>query len=68
MARWWRTTFRDGTYPQRYVDVLEEQPVDPAVLVEPFKEAPGRAALHRSRSRGARLQPRAAAIVPVCAA
>ena len=36
-------TFRDGTYPQRYVHVLAEQPVDPAVPVEPFKEAPGRA-------------------------
>jgi hypothetical protein len=36
------TTFRDGTYPQRYVDVLADQPVAPTVLVEPFKEAPGR--------------------------
>ena len=37
------TTFRDGSYPQRYVDVLDDQPVAPAVPVEPFKEAPGRA-------------------------
>ena len=37
------TTFRDASYPQRYVHVLEQQPVDPAVLVEPFKEASGRA-------------------------
>jgi len=37
------TTFRDGTYPQRYVHVIDGQPVDPGVLVEPFKEAPGRA-------------------------
>ena len=35
-------TFRDASYPQRYVHVLEQQPVDPAVLVEPFKDAPGR--------------------------
>ena len=37
------TTFRDGSYPQRYVDVLEHQPIDPGVLVEPFKDAPGKA-------------------------
>ena len=37
------TTFRDASYPQRYVHVLEEQPVEPAVLVEPFKDAPARA-------------------------
>lgn len=37
------TTFKDASYPQRYVHVLEEQPVDPPVLVEPFKDAPGRA-------------------------
>lgn len=36
------TTFRDGTYPQRYAHVLEEQPVDPDMLVVPFKEAPAR--------------------------
>jgi hypothetical protein len=37
------TTFRDGSYPQRYVHVLEEQPSEPNVLVVPFKEQPGRA-------------------------
>jgi hypothetical protein len=37
------TTFRDGSYPQRYVHVLEEQPSEPDVLVVPFKEHPGRA-------------------------
>lgn len=36
-------TFRDASYPQRYVDVLEEQPAHPAVLVEPFKDSPVRA-------------------------
>lgn len=37
------TTFRDASYPQRYVHVLEQQPAAPPVLVEPLKEAPGRA-------------------------
>ena len=36
------TTFRDGSFPQRYAHVLEEQPVDPGMLVVPFKDAPGR--------------------------
>ncbi|HTU99990.1 MAG TPA: hypothetical protein VMF13_05605 [Luteitalea sp.] len=36
------TTFRDGSYPQRYVHALEQQPADPDVLVVPFKDAPGR--------------------------
>jgi len=37
------TTFRDGSYPQRYAHVVDGQPVDPTVLVEPFKDAPVRA-------------------------
>jgi len=37
------TTFRDASYPQRYVHVLEQQPAAPPVLVEPLKEAPARA-------------------------
>ena len=37
------STFRDGSYPQRYAHVLDEQPSAQGVLVEPFKEAPGRA-------------------------
>lgn len=37
------TTFRDASFPQRYVHVLDDQPVEPDVLVEPFKEPPGRA-------------------------
>lgn len=37
------TTFRDASYPQRYAHVIDEQPAEPAVPVEPFKEAPGRA-------------------------
>ena len=37
------TTFRDASYPQRYVHVLADQPSEPDVLVEPFKDQPGRA-------------------------
>lgn len=37
------TTFRDGTYPQRYEHVLDTQPSDPDVLVTPLKAPPGRA-------------------------
>lgn len=61
------TTFRDGSYPQRYVDVLADQPVAPAVLVEPFKEAPGRA-LFTEADLVVRDFSRAPALVPVCAA
>ena len=61
------TTFRDGSYPQRYVDVLDEQPVAPAVVVEPFKEAPGRA-LFTEDDLVVRDFSRTPAIVPVCAA
>lgn len=61
------TTFRDGTYPQRYVDVLEDQPVTPPVLVEPFKEAPGRA-LFTEADLVVRDFSRAPVAVPGCAA
>ena len=37
------TTFRDASYPQRYVQVLAEQPGEPDVQVVPFKDHPGRA-------------------------
>ena len=37
------TTFRDGSYPQRYVHVVDEQPLEPSVLVVPFKDVPTRA-------------------------
>lgn len=37
------TTFRDASYPQRYVHVLDEQPHEPDVLIEPLKEPPPRA-------------------------
>lgn len=37
------TTFRDASYPQRYVHVLEDQPLEPIVPVEPLKEPPARA-------------------------
>jgi hypothetical protein len=62
------TTFRDGTYPQRYVHVLDTQPSDPDVRVDPFKDTPGRAAfteadlVMRDFSRAQRR------LVPVCAA
>lgn len=36
------TTFRDASYPQRYLHVLEQQPQQPDVLIEPLKDAPGR--------------------------
>jgi len=61
------TTFRDGSYPQRYTDVLADQPVAPAVVVEPFKDAPGRA-LFTEADLVVRDFSRAAAIVPGCAA
>ena len=37
------TTFRDASYPQRYVHVLDEQPREPDVPIEAFKEPPARA-------------------------
>lgn len=37
------TTFREASFPQRYVQVLDEQPREPNVLVEPLKDLPGRA-------------------------
>ncbi len=61
------STFRDGSYPQRYVHVVEEQPSDPGVLVEPFKEAPGRA-LFTERDLVVRNFSRTRRAVPVCAA
>ncbi len=36
-------TFREASYPQRYVEVVDDLPGAPGVLVEPFKEPPGRA-------------------------
>lgn len=36
------TTFRDASYPQRYVEVLAEQPVAPAAMVVPLKETASR--------------------------
>lgn len=61
------TTFRDGSYPQRYAHVLAEQPADTGVLVEPFKEAPGRA-LFTEGDLVLRDFSRTRRAVPVCAA
>ncbi|MCC6165372.1 MAG: hypothetical protein IT182_18665 [Acidobacteria bacterium] len=62
------TTFRDASYPQRYVDVLADQPTEPTVPVEPLKEPPGRALFTDAdlvvRDFSRARQP----VVPTCAA
>ena len=53
------TTFRTfPSYPQRYVEVVTDQPVvEPGVRVEPVRRAVLADALHRRRSRRPRVQP-----------